>query len=80
MGVRAATVGSALTYNSDDFTPHERNEYPQWNFPPAAVWQSASDFVRVNKFQQFHREIFVNHELTDKRVRDDHFQFPFLTA
>ena len=71
MGVQAARISSALPSNSDDFTPQERNQYPQRNFPPSPIWQSASDFVRVNKLQQFHCETFVNHDLTDKRVRDD---------
>ena len=36
--------------------------------------------MRVNKFQQFHFETFVDHELTDQRVSDDHFQFLLPTA
>ncbi len=44
----------------------QRNEYPQRDFPPAAARHSASDFLRVNKLQQFQSEALFNHELTDR--------------
>jgi hypothetical protein len=36
--------------------------------------------MRVNKFQQFHSETFVNYELTDKRGRNNQLQLLFSTA
>ena len=41
---------------------------------------SASNFARVNKLQQFRRETFANHELTNERVQNDQLQLLLSTA
>src|SRR6516225_10490485 len=69
-----------MSYNSDDSTTQEGNQYPQRDFPPAAVRQSASDSRWVNKFQQFQERTSVSRKISDKRVRNDQLHLGFSTA
>ena len=65
-------MSSTVSYNSDDSTRQECNQYPRGDPPPAALWQCPSEFVRMNKLQQFQSETVVNRKLLQLWVSDDY--------